>query len=111
MRQGSFAETVISERTVPLFGMNSELAPQMRRAIPLEAACDVDEAKARRAAEPFKDRVFTDYQKMLADPKIDAVIIALPNFMHFDAAQQALAAGKHVFCERADAISKFDFAY
>ncbi|MEI6422420.1 MAG: Gfo/Idh/MocA family oxidoreductase [Lentisphaerota bacterium] len=38
-------------------------------------------------------------------------IIALPNFMHFDAAQQALAAGKHVFCERADAISKFDFAY
>ena len=27
-------------------------------------------------------------------------IIALPNFMHFDAAQQALAAGKHVFCEK-----------
>ena len=42
---------------------------------------------------------------------VGTVIIALPNFMHFDAAQQALAAGKHVFCERADAISKFDFAY
>ena len=68
--------------------------------IGLHAACDVDEGRARKAAAPFGAKVFCDYDRMLAGDEVDAVIIALPNFMHLDAALRAVAAGKHVFCEK-----------
>lgn len=64
------------------------------------AVCDIDEARAAAAAAKFGAKVYTDYAAMLASPDIDAVIIALPNYMHYDAAVQALDAGKHVFCEK-----------
>jgi predicted dehydrogenase len=64
------------------------------------AVCDVDAAKARRAALPFGAAAYADYDAMLADEKLDAVIIALPTHMHFEAASKALRAGKHVFCEK-----------
>lgn len=68
--------------------------------IPLAAVCDLDRERAVRAAVPFGARVFTDYGKMLADRGIDAVMVALPNPMHFEASCRALEAGKHVFCEK-----------
>jgi predicted dehydrogenase len=68
--------------------------------IAVRAVCDVDEARARRAAHPFDATVYTDYDRMLSDASLDAVIIALPTHMHCDAASKALAAGKHVFCEK-----------
>jgi predicted dehydrogenase len=42
----------------------------------------------------------TDYQDLLADPGIDAVVIATPVRTHFDLALQALRAGKHVLVEK-----------
>lgn len=66
--------------------------------VPLQAVCDVNEARARAAAAPFDAKMYTDYDAMLTD--LEAVIIALPNFMHFDAAMKAVEAGKHVFCEK-----------
>jgi predicted dehydrogenase len=66
----------------------------------ISAVCDVDEQKARRAAFPFDAQVFNDYERMLSEAKLDGVIVALPNFMHFAAAAQALESGKHVFCEK-----------
>jgi predicted dehydrogenase len=52
---------------------------------------------AARFAVPGK---FTDYHQMLARPDIDAVSIALPNFLHAPAALAALAAGKHVHLDK-----------
>jgi predicted dehydrogenase len=43
---------------------------------------------------------FRDYREMLADPKVDAVVIGLPNFLHFTVSLDALKAGKHVLCEK-----------
>jgi predicted dehydrogenase len=45
---------------------------------------------------------FTDYREMFADmgDKIDAVIIAIPDHMHFPVALSALNLGKHVYCEK-----------
>jgi predicted dehydrogenase len=42
----------------------------------------------------------TDWQKTVADPNIDLVDIVTPNFMHAPPAKAAIAAGKHVACEK-----------
>jgi predicted dehydrogenase len=64
------------------------------------AICD-NYAKAFRRA--VKDtpaaRQYDHYTKLLADPKVQAVIIATPTGTHKEIALAALAAGKHVYCE------------
>lgn len=47
----------------------------------------------------------TNYRQMLADPSIDAVIIATPQHLHAAAFVAAIAAGKHVYCEKAMAFT------
>lgn len=55
-------------------------------------------------------RVHQEYDALLADPGIDAVYIPLPNHMHVDWTLRALAAGKHVLCEKPMTLeaSQFD---
>lgn len=45
-------------------------------------------------------RTFEDWRDVLKLPTIDAVIVALPNDQHHEAAVAALAAGTHVLCEK-----------
>lgn len=41
-----------------------------------------------------------EWQDVVKNPNVDAVLIATPNFSHAEIAIAALAAGKHVFCEK-----------
>ena len=43
---------------------------------------------------------YNDYDRMLADPEVDAVIIATADAFHVPASLRALEAGKHVLCEK-----------
>lgn len=43
---------------------------------------------------------YDSYEKLLADPQIQVIYIALPNTLHFPFAKQALEAGKHVILEK-----------
>ena len=61
------------------------------------AICGRSREKAGRFGIPH---VYTDYEEMLARTDIDFVYVALPNSLHFEAARQALLAGKNVLCEK-----------
>jgi predicted dehydrogenase len=52
------------------------------------------------AREHGIERVHGSYDDLLADPELDAVVIALPNALHHEWTMRALAAGKHVLCEK-----------
>jgi len=45
----------------------------------------------------------TDFEELLADPELDAIVIATPVVTHYELARQALSAGKHVFVEKPQA--------
>ena len=45
-----------------------------------------------------------DFDEMLADESLDAVVVATPVPTHYELARRALAAGKHVFVEKPPAM-------
>jgi len=67
----------------------------------LYAGADVDEQRLATFQSDYgPDKTFRDYHELLEDPNVDAVIVCLPNFLHFPASLAALEAGKHVLCEK-----------
>src|SRR6476469_3147848 len=57
------------------------------------------------AAKLGIERAHGSYDDLLADPNVDAVYIPLPNHMHIPWSLRAIAAGKHVLCEKPIGLS------
>src|SRR6202011_59819 len=55
---------------------------------------------AERAAALGLPPAYESFEAMLADPRVDVVHITSPNHLHSPQAAAALAAGKHVVCEK-----------
>lgn len=67
----------------------------------LVAVASRDPARARFFADLCGvERVHPDYDALLADPDIDVVYLPLPTALHTRWALAAIAAGKHVLCEK-----------
>lgn len=67
----------------------------------LEMIADVNDALAAKAAHQYGfARSTSDWRALVNDPKIDVVSITTPNTLHKEMALAAIAAGKHVHCEK-----------
>ena len=63
-------------------------------------------AKSEEAAKSLGiERGYASYEELLADAKVRAVHLTSPNHLHYDQCRQALAAGKHVICEKPLALN------
>lgn len=70
------------------------------------AVCDIIEERAQYLKDTYfpNATVYTDYEELLKDESIDSVDICTPNYLHSIIAVAAFEAGKHVFCEKPDAV-------
>ncbi len=66
----------------------------------LVAVADVVEDLAKRIATRYGVRYYTEYEKFLKDPELDAVVICTPTFLHAEMCTLAAEHGKHVLCEK-----------
>ncbi|MBR7652629.1 Gfo/Idh/MocA family protein [Brucella oryzae] len=69
--------------------------------IDLHTVADITPEAAERAAADFGfDHSTADWRDLVANPEIDLIDITAPNALHKEMALAAIAAGKHVYCEK-----------
>jgi predicted dehydrogenase len=78
-----------------------------------EFACAYASRDAAKA-EAFRQRFggatsYSSYRAAIDDPKVDAVVVAVPPSFHLDLTLQALSAGKHVLVEKPAFLSMADY--
>ncbi|MGI9499466.1 MAG: Gfo/Idh/MocA family protein, partial [Geminicoccaceae bacterium] len=67
----------------------------------LAVIADADQHHAEEAASAFGfARGTGDWRDLIDDQAVDIVAITSPNFLHREMAEAAIAAGKHVYCEK-----------
>src|SRR5215470_2322597 len=67
----------------------------------LIAICDIDGVKARKLSDEFGiPEVSTNFSELCRRDDLDVIDICTPPFLHGIQIKEALAAGKHVICEK-----------
>jgi UDP-2-acetamido-3-amino-2,3-dideoxy-glucuronate N-acetyltransferase len=66
----------------------------------LASVCDIDDETLDRVRKEYRVATTKDYDAILGDPVVDAVVIAVPAALHYDFTKRALQAGKDVFVEK-----------
>lgn len=75
----------------------------------LYGLCDINEKRLKSCAKELDVKnIYTDYREMIADPLLDAVIIASPDQLHREMIVKTLEAGKHILCEKPLALTAQD---
>ena len=73
--------------------------------VELTTICSLNPSNTKSLAQQFNvPKVTTDYNTLLADPEIDAVLVTTPTNTHVKISQAAAKAGKHIFCEKPIAL-------
>ena len=81
------------DRTIP--------AMQLGRLSSIDAIASRDATRAQSCAKQLGiAKAYGSYEALLADPQIEAIYNPLPNNLHVAWTEKALAAGKHVLCEK-----------
>jgi len=72
-----------------------------RQGFEVLALAESNQELAEQAAERLLiPKAYGNWKDLVADPDIDVVHVASPNYLHFEHAKGALEAGKHVICEK-----------
>jgi predicted dehydrogenase len=101
----------VEELAVAIIGTGSQGRNLITKAlkapgIRFVAVCDIWPYHQSYAANILKKydqpvNVYADHREMLAkEPRLDAVIVATPDWVHADQTMDCLKAGKHVYCEK-----------
>jgi predicted dehydrogenase len=99
------------------FGFATARVLDLPMDVQIVAVADRTEDLAARAATAFGiPRATGDWRSLVADPGIDVIDVTTPNAFHAEMSLAAIAAGKHVYCEKplapvaADAAAMADAA-
>ena len=72
-----------------------------RLGIPVTGIVGSSPERAQPKADALRlDTVYSSYEELLADARVNVVHITSPNHLHYPQAKAALEAGKHVVCEK-----------
>jgi predicted dehydrogenase len=84
------------------WGPNVARQLNANRRIEFRAICDKRPERLEKARQLYLGKVAyePDYRRIVADPEIDAVFLAVETSAHHELAKEALAAGKHVYVEK-----------
>lgn len=79
--------------------------PYFYKELPFEAeiagVCTTNPAKAEQIAREYGfSSAAASEDELIADPDIDIIDICTPNLFHYDTVRRALAAKKHIYCEK-----------
>jgi predicted dehydrogenase len=75
----------------------------------LAGVCDIQQERAQQISRSLGDvPIYTNYRDLLADERIQAVSIVLPDFLHREAAIEAARHGKHILIEKPLATTEED---
>lgn len=81
-----------------------------RLGVQVTALCDLPNCVRASADRLGIPNAFGDYRDLLRSPDVDVVHIASPNRLHHEMSLAALAAGKHVLCEKPLAMNSRETA-
>lgn len=95
---------VIGCGTIGEFMLNAWL-PMMKNARLVAASDPNPDRTALFSSKYGIDTGYQDHAALLADPAVDAVLVLTPNHLHAPQTIEALAAGKHVLCQKPLALS------
>ncbi len=104
------AQTRLQTALIGIGAWGRVLAKAASQSGKIEFVCCVGRNAERLAAFSRDSGIpaYTDLDGVLADPEIAAVVLALPNELHFAFAQRAVRAGKHVYIEKPIANTMID---
>ncbi|MDQ2910609.1 MAG: Gfo/Idh/MocA family oxidoreductase [Actinomycetota bacterium] len=95
--------------TVGLVGLGywgPNLARNFDELAELRWLCDLDpELRERYASRYPNARMTADFEDVLGDPEVEAVVVATPAITHYELSKRALEAGKHVLVEKPPAMN------
>jgi len=104
LRRGRLAPALASQEAagvVAVCDVNPNIEQDTKRAVG-------NVGEAEEAIDFNRLTLYTDFEKMLKDAKLDAVSITLPTYLHADFSVKALQAGLNVLCEKPMALNVQD---
>lgn len=68
--------------------------------VKLAGIYDIDPNAAKTMQEKFGTRIYNSARELVQSDDINAILIASPTYCHYEGITEALAVGKHIFCEK-----------